>query len=100
MLPQYEGEPRSLFIAGRLTKRAELMLELVVDIKNNRKREGKKGGAAAVLSPTALKWLKQCRVEELQMAGLTWGKLLAPGKRGVWWLPTAAEQVRGCTAAV
>lgn len=78
-----------------MSKRAELMLELVVDIKNNRKREGGKGGAAAVLSPTALKWLKQCRVEDVALGDLSWDKLLSGGKRGAWWLPTAAEQARG-----
>jgi nucleolar MIF4G domain-containing protein 1 len=51
--------------------------------------------SAAVLSPTALKWLRQCRVEALALPGLTWAKLLAPGKRGNWWLPTAAEQMEG-----
>ena len=74
-----------------MTKRAQLMLELVVDIKNN-KAPGKKGvspgggsaghggsgGARAVLGPSVLKWLKQvCCVEEVQLRNVPWTKLLA-----------------------
>ena len=69
----------------------QALLELVVDIKNN-KAPGKKGvspgggsaghggsgGARAVLGPSVLKWLKQvCCVEEVQLRSVNWTKLLA-----------------------
>lgn len=43
--------------SGSLTQRARLMLELVVDVKNN-KGSNKASGAATALSPGLNKWLK------------------------------------------
>lgn len=95
--------------AGGMTKRAEIMLELVMDIKNNRQRDvkasraaaaavtaagGKKaaaaaagaaagrGGAAAVLQPGLLKWLKQSGIDEVTLANISWAKLIQPNKKG------------------
>lgn len=144
--------------SGRLTKRAQILLELVVDVKNNRwedrgreeqhcfvvgacggceeqkvggKREGstawfvvgavwagrhvgqlqgqeRSGGAclfqsahlpllpcwhkrcrtreeakrkAVVLAPAIGKWLKQCGAPDASVGGITWRKVLQPGKK-------------------
>jgi nucleolar MIF4G domain-containing protein 1 len=97
---------------GGLTKRAEIMLELVVDIKNNRARDvkagrtaaaaaaaaaggsskskaasaqnvgGGRGGAAAVLQPRLLKWLKASGVDDVTLANISWAKLVRPNKKG------------------
>ncbi|GAX86627.1 hypothetical protein CEUSTIGMA_g14035.t1, partial [Chlamydomonas eustigma] len=85
---------------GALTKRAQLMLDLVVDVKNNRRSadSGGSGGkrAASVLSPGVLKWLRQSGVEEVQLRNITWEKLLDKSKRkGMWWLPAAGESSGG-----
>ena len=65
---------------GRMSQRAEIMLSLVLDIKNNKKRD-KVNGPAAVLSPGVVGWLKQCHVQRVQLKGLTWQKLLSPQKK-------------------
>ena len=82
---------------GSLSRRAQIMLQLVVDIKNNRKRprnsnDGGSGGTAAttVLSPMVMKWLKSGGVDDVGIAGLTWSRLLNKDKRGRWWLPLEA----------
>jgi hypothetical protein len=95
---------------GGLTKRAEIMLELVVDIKNNRARDvkagrtaaaaasggsgkssevaaaqnvgGGRGGAAAVLQQGLLKWLKASGVDDITLANISWAKLVQPNKKG------------------
>ncbi|GLC58960.1 hypothetical protein PLESTB_001421700 [Pleodorina starrii] len=116
---------------GQLSRRAQLMLDLIIDIKNNKTsaaggaaaaaaaaaapnvvlggtatRKGKagggaaaggaagagrRGGALAVLQPSVAKWLQQIGVEEVCLRGLTWPKLLAPNKKGMWWMPVAGE---------
>ncbi|GLI60135.1 hypothetical protein VaNZ11_002206 [Volvox africanus] len=110
---------------GLLSRRAQLMLDLIIDIKNNktsaaggaaaaadvslggtatRKSKaaaaaaasgagggGRRGGALAVLQPSVAKWLQQLGVEEVSLRGLTWKKLLAPNKKGMWWMPVAGE---------
>jgi nucleolar MIF4G domain-containing protein 1 len=81
-----------------MSKRAEIMLELVMDIKNNRLREGKaskaaaaaaaaagkkgRGGAAAVLQPGLLRWLKQLGVDDVTLSNISWAKLVQPNKKG------------------
>lgn len=65
---------------GRMSPRADIMLSLVLDIKNNKRRD-RAGGPAAVLSPGVVAWLKQCRVGQVQLKGLTWEKLLSPKKK-------------------
>lgn len=81
-------------VEGAMTKRAEIMLELVIDIKNNRKRDvsgnskskasgsSSKGGAAAVLQPGVIKWLKQSGVDDVKLVNLSWKKLVTPDKKG------------------
>eukprot|EP00887_Chlorella_sp_A99_P005712 scaffold1.g5712.t1 len=86
--------------AGGLSKRAQMMLELVVDIKNNRrarictcrmKHEGGGAGAGAALPPAVTKWLRSSGVRDVALGGIPWAKVLQPGKRGIWWRPEAAD---------
>ena len=65
---------------GDMSQRAEIMLSLVLDIKNNKRRD-KASGPAAVLSPAVVTWLKQCHVGHVQLKGLTWNKLLTSSKK-------------------
>ncbi len=65
---------------GGMSPRAEIMLSLVLDIKNNKRRD-KASGPAAVLSPAVVTWLKQCHVGHVQLKGLTWNKLLTSSKK-------------------
>jgi nucleolar MIF4G domain-containing protein 1 len=84
---------------GSLSRRAQIMLQLVVDIKNNRKRpqnssnSSNNGGSTAattVLSPMVMKWLKSGGVDDVSIAGLKWSRVLEKDKRGRWWLPVEA----------
>ncbi|BDA46714.1 Suppressor of glycerol defect protein 1 [Coccomyxa sp. Obi] len=77
---------------GKLSSRAEVLLSLVLDIKNNKQRN--KGAAVSiqsVLSAGVLKRLKGTGMEEVQLRNLSWAKVLQPKKKGLWWLPLAAE---------
>ncbi|CAL8471329.1 g10871 [Coccomyxa elongata] len=77
---------------GKLSSRAEVLLSLVLDIKNNKQRN--KGAAVSiqsVLSVGVLKWLKSTGMEEVQLRNLSWAKVLQPKRKGLWWLPLAAE---------
>ncbi|KAL6778048.1 NOM1 [Auxenochlorella protothecoides x Auxenochlorella symbiontica] len=73
---------------GALSARGQALLDLVMDTKNNRKRDG---GRHAVLSPTTLKWLRGLGVEEVAVGGIPWSKVLSPVKVGFWWQPSAAD---------
>ncbi len=79
-----------------LSTRARVMLDLVVDIKNNRKREdGRK--KAVQLDPAAAKWLRGCNVGAVALGGITWKKVLTGDKKGHWWMPTAADAAANLT---
>ncbi len=73
-----------------LSARARLLLELVIDVKNNRPTragggggKGKQGGGAAVsVSPAVAAWLRGCQVDRVAVRGISWDKLLLPGKKG------------------
>ena len=68
------------------------MLDLVVDIKNNKASKGSGPGAgsggrkaATVLGPAVLKWLQQSGVEEVQLRNVGWDKLTdKTRRRGMW----------------
>jgi len=81
---------------GQLSKRARLMLEMVIDLKNNRKRTDSSAdiGKDQWGFPMPLnKWLKGTSVGEATVAlrALTYEKLIATDKqKGQWWLPDAA----------
>ncbi|KAF8061907.1 MRF1 [Scenedesmus sp. PABB004] len=112
---------RAAAAGGRMSKRAEIMLELVMDIKNNRAREAKakakkgaaagggggggaaaagRGGAAAVLQPPLLKWLRGAGVADVTLANVSWAKLLQPDKKGMWWHPSATDAAAGLLPGV
>lgn len=49
------------------------------------------------IPPAVTKWLRAVGVEEVQLRGLPWSKLAAPGGhgKGMWWLPQASEGLPG-----
>lgn len=70
---------------GPLSARTEAMLGLVLDVKNNR---AKQGSTARALSPTAARWVAGCGVSDMQLRNLSWTLLLEEHKT-----------VRGCVHA-
>lgn len=62
-------------------KRMEFMLETICEIKNNKKRQKEESTPHNRLK----KWLQKLRVEEVQLRGIKWDKLLDPNKKGQWW---------------
>ena len=78
--------------AGAMSARAQVLLGLVLDIKNNRRRAGRGQPAPpAALAPAPLKFLKDAGVDAVQLRSLPWAKLLAGEQRGMWWLPAAGD---------
>ena len=80
---------------GQLSKRARLMLEMVIDLKNNKKRDSAQDvGKDQWGFPVALsKWLRGTNVGEATVAlrALTYEKLIkTESQKGQWWLPDAA----------
>ncbi len=75
---------------GGMTERGEVLLSLVLDIKNNRQR--KAGAAAAttreLLPSGVFKWLREAKAEGVQLHGVSWAKLLAPNKKVRGSIPT------------
>ena len=62
----------------------QVLLGLVLDIKNNRQRSQGTGGPltiSSVLSAGVLKWLRGCGAEEVQLRNLTWQISLQPNKK-------------------
>ena len=62
----------------------QVLLGLVLDIKNNRQRSQGTGGPltiSSVLSAGVLKWLRGCGAEEVQLRHLTWRRVLQPNKK-------------------
>lgn len=70
-------------LSGILSKKAELMLDLVIDIKNN--RLAKKGSRESFihLSHTVGKWLQKIDVSKIALMDLNWKKLLDSQKTGI-----------------
>ncbi len=63
-------------------RRRQVLLGLVLDIKNNRRRAGKAAAAAPpALAPAVARFLKDAGVDAVRLRGLPWAKLLAPDKR-------------------
>ncbi|KAE8663121.1 MIF4G domain and MA3 domain-containing protein isoform 1 [Hibiscus syriacus] len=63
-------------------KRMEFMLEMICDIKNNKK----KSKEDTVQHTRIKKWLQKLRADDILIRGLKWSKLLDPDKKGQWWL--------------
>ncbi len=60
----------------------QVMLGLVTDIKNNKRRPGKGADAAPPVLPAAVQsWLKASGVGEVELRNVTWAKLLGSNKR-------------------
>nr|XP_016497732.1 PREDICTED: nucleolar MIF4G domain-containing protein 1-like [Nicotiana tabacum] len=68
--------------SNTIGKRMEFMLEMICDIKNNKKRTKED-----TLQLTRIKkWLQKLRIDDILIRGLKWSKLLDPYKRGQWWI--------------
>ena len=62
----------------------QVLLGLVLDIKNNRQRSQGTGGPltiSSVLSAGVLKWLKGCGLDEVQLRNLPWELVLQENKK-------------------
>jgi len=79
---------------GTLSKRAELMMKMIVDVKNNKQAAWNRSQRK---TPQAVsKWLRQVGVDEVQLGSLSWSKLADPSNRkGMWWLPQHSEVLLG-----
>lgn len=58
------------------------MLDLVIDIKNNKLARSGKRESFRTLSPVVNKWLQQIDVSKMALIDLTWEKLVLPNKTG------------------
>lgn len=68
--------------AGGLSQRARLMLDTVVDIKNNRrtKGDGSRGGQTAALPPALATYARAVSIERVALRNLPWNKILTCDK--------------------
>ncbi|KAK7396142.1 hypothetical protein VNO78_16938 [Psophocarpus tetragonolobus] len=64
------------------SKRMEFMLEVICDIKNNKRKPNEDSAHHTRIK----KWLQKVRVDDILIRGLKWSKLLDPDKKGQWWL--------------
>ncbi|KAG4915689.1 hypothetical protein GLYMA_19G114400v4 [Glycine max] len=64
------------------SKRMEFMLEIICDIKNNKRKPNEDSAHHTRIK----KWLRKLRVDDILIRGLKWSKLLDPDKKGQWWL--------------
>lgn len=69
----------TLRTSNALSQRARLMLELIVDIKNNRKRKNLGGhvGLEATVPAGTLKLLRECNAEAIALHHITWPQVQA-----------------------
>ncbi|KAK9813973.1 hypothetical protein WJX73_007570 [Symbiochloris irregularis] len=86
--------------SSTMTQRARLLLDLIIDIKNNRKhsKSSAKADAAglhmaseASLEPPVKAWLSKVDTAAVQLHGLSWDTLISSNKKGLWWLPGASR---------
>ncbi|KAG0629231.1 hypothetical protein M758_1G087200 [Ceratodon purpureus] len=66
-----------------LGKRVQFMLDMICDIKNNKRRAKEDPAHHMRLK----KWLQKLGIEDVQLRSVTWEKLLDPEKKGQWWMP-------------
>ncbi|KAG1333927.1 nucleolar MIF4G domain-containing protein 1 [Cocos nucifera] len=64
------------------SKRMEFMLEMICDVKNNKKRPKEDPAYHTRLK----NWLQKLRAEDVLLRRLKWSQLLDPDKKGQWWL--------------
>lgn len=72
-----------------LSKRAELMLETVCAVKNNKLSVA--GGKSSAQSTSLIKLVKNRGLDGFQIKGIPWSALTVEKKVGLWWLPAATE---------
>lgn len=76
-----------------LSVRARVMMDIVVDVKNNRKRELNKRELTQRLDSQVLRWLKGAGISGIALGGISWETVLEKDKRGFWWIPTATKRM-------
>jgi hypothetical protein len=71
-----------VWLVGALSQRARLMLDTVVDIKNNRrtKGDGARGGQTAALPPALSTYARAVSIERVALRKLSWSKILTCDK--------------------
>ena len=86
--------------SARLTTRARVMLDLVVDVKNNRMKDSDRKGVLANLSgtsaatlanalpPNVAQWFRGSisKIEAVAIGGIPWSKVVRADNKGFWWL--------------
>lgn len=81
----------------QLTTRARVMLDLVVDVKNNRMKDRKgmlaiSGNSSATLAnalpPNVAQWFRGSisKIEAVAIGGIPWSKVIRKDNKGFWWL--------------
>lgn len=88
---------------GTITTRARVMLDLVVDVKNNRMKARKgalsisTNGSATIanaLPPNVSHWFKSQNIDAVAVGGISWNKIIDPqSKKGFWWIPTLQDTI-------
>ena len=58
------------------------MLDLVIDVKNNKLARSGRRESFKNLSPTLAKWLSQIDASRMALVDLTWEKVSSPNKSG------------------
>jgi len=71
-----------MLVLGSLSHRADVMLDLVIDIKNNRLSKTGKKETMKILSPNIGRWLQELEVQKMALVHLTWARISDPHKSG------------------
>lgn len=78
----FESTASFVLLVGTLSMQGELMLDLVLDIKNNKKKAKDQMATFKYLSDGTGKWLQEAGVSQIKMGELSWQKLLQTDKKG------------------
>ncbi len=95
-------EKASRMTGDQLTTRARVMLDLVVDVKNNRMKD--RNGMLAIsanssatlanaLPPNVAPWFRGSisKIEAVAIGGIPWAKVVRGDNKGFWWLQGARD---------
>lgn len=79
LIESVHAKSATLKASNSLSQRARLMLELIVDLKNNRKRKNMGGhvGLEATVPPATLKQLRDCNADAMALHYITWPQVQA-----------------------
>ncbi len=93
----------------QLTTRARVMLDLVVDVKNNRMKDRKgmlaigansSATLANALPPNVAQWFRGSisKIEAVAIGGIPWAKVVRGDNKGFWWLQGASDVSKASSA--